>query len=75
MWAPNDIDDAASEFPPHRCRGRPLLNLDNIVRTFWMLHFSDPWQNLSIDVLRNSMDDFVHYFFACEHDVEILEGS
>ena len=70
-WAPNEIDDASSDYVPHRCRGRPRLKWDSVVRKFCELQHNQSWQNLSIDVLNNSMDAFVQYFCNCEHDNEI----
>ena len=73
MWVPSESEDPYSEYVAYRCRGRPCLKWDSCVRKYCFLRFNVSWQNLSIDVLRNSMDDFVHYFCACEHDVENLE--
>ena len=73
MWVPSESEDPYSEYVPYRCRGRPCLKWDSCVRKYCALHFNECWQNLSIDLLRNSMDDFVNYFCVCEHDVEILE--
>ena len=68
VWVPNEIDDAFSEFSPHRCRGRPSLKWDSAVRKFCDVHFDESWQNLSIDILSRSTDVFQQYF--CNHDVE-----
>ena len=72
MWAPNEINDDASEFVPYRCRGRPLLKWDSTVRTFCMMHFNELWQNLPIDVLDRSTDAFEHYFYNHDSDAAIV---
>ena len=67
MWEPNMIDDSFSEYVPHRERGRPSLRWDDIVNDFCYLVHGDSWQNVPIDVLNNSMDEFVQYFYnSCE---------
>ena len=71
MWAPNEINDAASEFLPYRARGRPLLKWDTTVRKFCTMHHSNSWQKLSIEVLSRSTEAFENYFYNCEHDVEV----
>ena len=62
MWQPNAIEDDSSEYVPHRNRGRPYLRWYDVVSKFCHLVHNDTWQNLSIDVLSNSMDDFIQYF-------------
>ena len=62
MWQPNLTENHSSEYVPHRNRGRPYLRWDDIVSKFCNLVHNDSWQNLSIDVLNSSMDDFIQYF-------------
>ena len=70
MWAPNETEDALSDFLPHRCRGQPSLKWDSAVRRFCTMYLNGSWQNLSIDTLRRSADRFQHYFCnTCDHDV------
>ena len=56
------IDDGSSDYVPHRNRGLPSLRWDDIVNDFCCLVHEDSWQNVCIDVLNSSMDDFVQYF-------------
>ena len=70
-WAPNEIDDVSCDYFPYRCRGRPCLKWDSVVRKFCAFQHNQSWQNLSIDVWNNSMDAFIRYFCNCDHDIEI----
>ena len=70
MWAPNEMNDDASDFLPYRCRGRPCLKWDSVVREFCLLHYGESWQKLSIDILSRCTEAFVEYFHNCDNDVE-----
>ena len=61
-WAPNEINDDASEYVPYRCRGRPLLKWDTVVNHFCTMHHNESWQNLSINILSRPTEAFEEYF-------------
>ena len=71
MWAPNELSDETSAFFPYRCRGRPLLKWDSVVRKFCSLRYNESWQKLSTDILSSCTDDFVQYFYDCDDAAEL----
>ena len=73
MWLPNESEDPDSEYFPYRCRGRPCLQWDTSVRKYCTSRFNSSWQLLSTEVLKNSMDDFINYFCACELTAEVSD--
>lgn len=62
-WFPNECEDESTEFLAYRGRGRPSLKWDDVVTRFCQLHFNQSWQNVPLDVFRNSLDVFIAFSY------------